>query len=257
MSKFILSKLRTVWLLCFVGISPFLSNGVYAAEHAVILTYHHVATDTPASTSINPQTFVEHLAYLDTNGYQVWPVQQIVEHLMAKKPVPEKVVGLTFDDAYASIFTTAAPLLKARNMPFTVFASTALIGDNAGTYMSWSQLRALYKDGVDIANHSHNHLHYPTLNLFEVKNQLDLAENTLREKVSSNSKLFAYPYGEFTQEVAKLISSNGWIGFGQHSGPIGFHSNFAALPRFPLGGNYSSIKQLKQRLNIFKKSHNK
>jgi hypothetical protein len=42
-----------------------------AANHAVVLLYHHVDSDTPASTSVTPADFKRHLDYLWDNNFFV------------------------------------------------------------------------------------------------------------------------------------------------------------------------------------------
>jgi hypothetical protein len=44
---------------------------VPAAEHAIILVYHHVSEDTPRSTSVTPGVFESHLDYLAEHDYEV------------------------------------------------------------------------------------------------------------------------------------------------------------------------------------------
>src|SRR5690606_28009254 len=112
-----------------------------AASHGVILQYHHVATDTPAITSVTPALFRQQMAFLRDNGFVVWPLPRpvepqprqgpdhkaivwplprLVEHLQADKAVPDGVVVITFDDAYRNIHDNAAPILREFGFPFTV-----------------------------------------------------------------------------------------------------------------------------------------
>ena len=57
-------------------------------------------------------------------------------------------------------------------------------------------------------------------------------------------RLYAYPYGEYTAALAEVVQAQDLIGFGQHSGAIGPKSDFGALPRFPIGGNYADLQRL-------------
>jgi biofilm PGA synthesis lipoprotein PgaB len=54
-----------------------------ADQHAVVLLYHHVSEDTPASTSISPGQFAKHLDYLDQEGFVVMSLPAMLDALYA------------------------------------------------------------------------------------------------------------------------------------------------------------------------------
>lgn len=228
-----------------------------SANHGVILTYHHVATDTPASTSIAPSQFAAQLEYLDAHGYRVMPLGELVTALKRGRSIPDNAVAITFDDAYQSVFTTARPLLKDRGWPYTVFVNTAAVDAGHAPYMSWDELRTLADEGVEIGNHSHSHAHLPARRQGEpeaawfarVRADIQQAQARITAELGRPATLFAYPYGEYTRALADLVTEIGMIGFGQHSGAVGYHSDFAALPRFPVGGVYTDLARLAERIN--------
>ncbi|MBT7336028.1 MAG: polysaccharide deacetylase family protein [Gammaproteobacteria bacterium] len=228
-----------------------------SADHGVILAYHHVSAETPASTSISPTHFAAHLDYLAQNDFNVWPLDKMVRHLQQGLAVPENTVALTFDDAYASVFNQVHPELTQRRWPYTVFVNTHAIDSKLQAYMTWEQLGQLAQAGVTIGNHSHSHSHLvrPTPNETQTQWQariiLDIrtAQQRIEAETGQVPTLFAYPYGEYTQTISQWVTDLGLIGFGQHSGAVGAGSDFSALPRFPLGGPYTSLSHLATRLN--------
>ena len=100
---------------------------VMAQPHAVIAQYHHVDDNTPASTSISPELFVQHMQYLQENNFNVLPLESVIETLRNKEALPEKTLVITFDDGYKSIYDTAFPILRQLNFP--AFVIDADIGD--------------------------------------------------------------------------------------------------------------------------------
>jgi hypothetical protein len=60
-----------------ISVMLFANSPSVAAQSAVILLYHHVAEDTPPSTSISPANFDAHLAYLRDNDFNVIALDRI------------------------------------------------------------------------------------------------------------------------------------------------------------------------------------
>ena len=138
---------------------------------AVILLYHNVSDKTPKSTSVNINTFKNHLNYLEENNFTVLPLETILYNLKEGKQIPEKSVAITFDDAYKSILTNAYSLLKEKNYPFTVFVNSQAIQKSYKNFLSWKELKMLKDNGATIANHSHSHLHLVRQKNNETKTQ--------------------------------------------------------------------------------------
>jgi peptidoglycan/xylan/chitin deacetylase (PgdA/CDA1 family) len=221
-----------------------------APPSAVVLEYHHVATDTPASTSITPDAFEAQMDYLADNGFEVRPLDQLVARLRAGKEVPDKAVALTFDDAYRSVHTEAFPRLQERGWPFTVFVSTGYIDQGYDGYADWDALREMADAGVTIANHSVNHPHLARPRQGEseadwrarARREITQAQDRLEREVGDVAKLFAYPFGEFSPPLQRIVSDLGFVGLGQQSGAFGPGSDFTALPRFPFSGSSPSLE---------------
>lgn len=226
------------------------------ALSAVILQYHHVSTTTPASTSISPELFETHLDFIRQNGYSVWPLPKIIDHLKSSQALPDKIVAITFDDAYDSIYSVAYPLLKQRNMPFTVFVATQPLQQKLVSFMTWAQLREMSKHGATIANHTHSHAHLVRKQRGEtedawqhrVSQEITSAESILKENLDEVPKLLAYPYGEFTTEIQKIVTELGYSAFGQQSGPVGPGMPLTELPRFPMTNRFGAMDQFRLKV---------
>jgi poly-beta-1,6-N-acetyl-D-glucosamine N-deacetylase len=219
-------------------------------SQAVILQYHHVSSTTPRSTSITADEFRMHMTFLRDNGFTVLPLPEILKGLKAGTPLPDKTAAITFDDAYVSVYTTAFPVLRELNWPFTVFIPSGLIGSNPRLYTTWEQLREMGKAGATLANHSVNHPYFletqpredATTRLARIEKEITDSEQKILAETGQSHKLHAYPYGEYDPTIEALIIKLGYIGLGQHSGPINASSSFTALPRFPFSGVYIPLK---------------
>jgi peptidoglycan/xylan/chitin deacetylase (PgdA/CDA1 family) len=222
-----------------------------ADDHAVVLVYHHVSEDTPALTSVTPAVFERHLDYLQQHGYTVWPLARILDHLGNGQEVPANTVAITFDDAYQSIYSEAFPRLRKRGWPFTLFVSSEAIDRGYGNYLDWRQLRELAEAGVELGNHSHSHAHLVRHLRGEsdrqweqrVRADIETAAERLRAQTGSVSRLFAYPYGEYSKVLKGIVDSLGYRGIAQQSGAVGTHSDMLAVPRFPMATGYADLKR--------------
>jgi peptidoglycan/xylan/chitin deacetylase (PgdA/CDA1 family) len=219
-----------------------------AANSGVILLYHHVDGDTPASTSITRREFADQLDYLEGEGFQIVPLNDLVEALRSGRPVAERSVAITFDDAYRTILSGALPELESRGLPFTIFVSTQVIDDAYGAYLSWDELRMLGEHGATIGNHSVSHTHL-------VRQMAGESDTAWRRRITAEIfeagirleaevgdyliPVMAYPYGEYTTDIKTIVGELGLTALAQHSGAIGPGSDFLALPRYP---NASDLK---------------
>lgn len=227
---------------------------VYAA---VVLQYHHVSDATPASTSVTPAVFGQHLDYLEAQKFTVVPLSQLVERLKRGEPLPDKTVAITFDDAYESVYSNAFPLLKKRNWPFTVFVNTESHDLRKTSFATWAQIKEMGEQGALIANHSTAHNHLLRLGKDETPEQwrkriggeiLD-AEQRIEKMTGQSHRLLAYPYGEYNSELKALVKELDFVAFGQHSGPLRDNDDLQALPRFPFGGTFGDPQDFATKVN--------
>lgn len=236
------------WMLSAL-LAVFIAPG-WAAEHCVVLQYHHVSDNTPGITSVTPQQFQNHLDYLYKEGFAVMRLSEVVERMAARQPLPENCVSLSIDDAYRSAYEEAWPRTRKYQFPLTVFVSTESVDRGLANFLTWEQMREMAADGVDFQNHSHSHDHLVRIRADEsvddweqrVALDLLLAQNRIIEELGATPSLFAYPYGEFNLSLQRLVRSMGLTGFGQQSGPAWADGNFAALPRFPMNALYARMR---------------
>lgn len=239
--------MRTVFICLVLAIIS--STIAYAGDSGVITLYHHVATDTPPSTSISPQDFRKHLDYLRDNGFSVIALNSMLDAIASGTELPEKAVAITFDDGYISIYDTAFPMLKEYGFPFTLFLSTGPINNNQRNYMTWDQIKEMSDAGVIIANHMVEHPYMLDRSAGESEQdwiermRLELleAESDILEHTGQSHKYLAYPYGEFNKAIKDMVSAMGFIGLAQNSGAVNKSTDFLAIPRYPLASIYADL----------------
>jgi len=139
-----------------------------------VICYHEVRDDVrdyPDSFAADASGIVAQFAWLQANGYNPVSLEAIVQSRAGGKPLPDKAVLLSFDDAYDSFYTRVFPLLREFRFPAVLGVvgkwidepNTARItyGEKANvrnaTFPSWAQLREIAASGlVEIASHSYD-----------------------------------------------------------------------------------------------------
>jgi peptidoglycan/xylan/chitin deacetylase (PgdA/CDA1 family) len=223
-----------------------------AADHAVILQYHHVSATTPASTSVTPDQFAAQLARLDAAGFRVASLPDVLDALRRGEQVPDSTVCLTADDGYRNLREHALPLLRARGWPMTVFVCTEQVDQGHPLHLDWDDLRALRDEGWTIASHGATHDHLVRRRDGEdeaawrarVTQEIAGSVARLREELGHAPDLFAYPYGEYDPALCAVVRELGLVGIGQHSGAAWSEGDFTTVPRFPASGDYADPDDL-------------
>lgn len=226
------------------------------AQAAVMLIYHHVASDTPRVSSVTADELRGHLQYFKDNQFQVIGLDVLIQHLQQNTAIPQNAVVITFDDSYENNFTTAHPILREFGYPYTIFISPGSIDKGDGPLLNWQQVKQMSDEGVLVANHAmwHEHMARPEPGeteqqwLERMKQSILAAEEKIEQVTGQRHQWLAYPYGEYSAALEQLVNELGFIGIGQHSGAIGADSVLTRLPRFPAAGRYADLKDLAQKL---------
>jgi peptidoglycan/xylan/chitin deacetylase (PgdA/CDA1 family) len=141
----------------------FVFGGSVGDDVLPIFHFHDVSRD-----DLEPK-----LRYLAANGYRAVTSDDIAAFVAARGPARRQLVGLCFDDAWASLWSVAAPLLKRYGLTAIAYAIPARIDDADGCrpqgvdgpapakgspFVTWPELRTLHASGVvDVQCHTYSH----------------------------------------------------------------------------------------------------
>ena len=245
------------WCLLLLFLLLLVPAAALSADHATAFIYHRFGDHRYPSTNTSLADFRAHLETLRRGDYAVLPLGEIVARLRDGRPLPERCVALTVDDAFRSFLSGAVPLLREFGYPATLFVNTGEVG--GPDYLSWAELRQLAASGIEIGNHSAAHGYLLDRMRGEdavrwrtrVKAEISEAQEALQTHLGIKAGLFAYPYGEYSRELMDVVRESGFVGaVGQQSGPLGRGQDLLALPRFPAGGSYGSLHEFRDRLRF-------
>jgi peptidoglycan/xylan/chitin deacetylase (PgdA/CDA1 family) len=178
-----------------------------------ILTYHSV-DPSGSPISIDAGVFRRQVTWLASGRVQVVNLAQLL-----RLSDETCAVALTFDDGFANFATEAAPLLRDRGLPATLFVVTDHVGrDNrwrgggdAGVpalpLLDWDALGRLHEAGVTIGAHTRTHPRLTRLDRPMLEAELAGAAAEIERRLGERPETLAYPYGDVDNQVARAAAA--------------------------------------------------
>jgi peptidoglycan/xylan/chitin deacetylase (PgdA/CDA1 family) len=129
-----------------------------------------------------------------------------------KKPLPEKLIVLTFDDATASQYAYVAPLLNSYGFGATFFICEfpPNFGDT-NKYMNWEQIKEIETMGFEIANHTKSHRQITKLSKEEFTHELNYIEQKCDSMDIAHPTTFAYPGYGINEKSIEILREKGYV----------------------------------------------
>jgi len=202
-----------------------------------ILVYHKI-TDMKqgldAQWNVPPSMFADHMAYLDSEKFNVLSLSDFYSILRRRREMPPKPVVLTFDDGYASVYRHAYPVLKAFGFPATVFIAVDYVEKRRFFWwdrrvlerlpelheslrmLSWSEILEMQSSGiVSFGSHTMTHPHLGTLPAEKIEYELATSKAVLEKRLERPVAFFAYPggiprYGDLSRETQQILIRCGY-----------------------------------------------
>lgn len=104
------------------------------------------------------------------------------------------MISVTLDDAWASQFTNALPILNKYGVPATMYVHSDAV--NAPGNMSQAEIQAFADRGDEIASHTVSHTDLTTLTPAQLDTELAQSKAALKEMFGPNAAVdFASPFG--------------------------------------------------------------
>lgn len=194
-----------------------------ATRDALVLCYHAISPGWDAALSVTPAAFERQIAHLLSRGWQ-----PTTFHDAVTGETPGKVLAITFDDAFASVWHYARPILLRQGAPATVFVPTAYIdaaasldwpevahwklsgrGDELRA-MTWEDLRGLSASGWEIGSHTCTHPWLTQLGEDALRRELSVSRARCSEEVGVPCRTIAYPFGAVDQRVIREAAAAGY-----------------------------------------------
>ena len=202
---------------------------------ARVLMYHAFGWSSERRPAVTPDSFKVQLEWLRDHPVAVVRVSQLVEFLTGHRRLPAQVAVITIDDAEASAYSVAFPLLKRFGFPFALAAPTETVEHHIrhGAF-SWQQLREMLSSGLcEVISHGHTHRNLVMLRDPQAARELSVPRRLFEQHAGVVPETLAFPLGGYSSHVQDLARQTGYrAAFTAQGGPVTDRTPLFAIPRY-------------------------
>lgn len=159
--------------------------------------------------TVSPAALEQQVAYLTSHGYHTIYFADLVAYFDQGRPLPDKPVILTFDDAWQEQYTLAYPILRKYGVVATFFPPINWI-DHSRLTLTWAEIEEMDRHGMEFGSHTVNHHLLSKQTPAQIKAQLQDSKAALEKHVTKPVVALAYPGGDFNPTVIKLATQAGY-----------------------------------------------
>lgn len=161
---------------------------------------------------ITPELLDQQLSYMESHGYHAVLPRDLHAFWRGAIPsLPENPVILSFDDGWQNQYAYALPVLEKHKMKAVFYIFNNPIDHKKPQWMSWEEIIALDKAGMEIGGHSFTH---PVLTTITSEGRLDHeiadAKKIIEEHLGHSILSFAYPFGANNETVEIAVARAGY-----------------------------------------------
>jgi peptidoglycan/xylan/chitin deacetylase (PgdA/CDA1 family) len=228
------------------------------AGRVVVPCYHAVSEKWDADLSVTPARLEAQLQGFMRRGYRAARFSDAL-----RRPSGPRVVALTFDDAFRSVYEIAFPMMRRLGLVGTVFVPTAWPGRDdpmewpgidhwqGGPHehelrcMSWEELHELQDAGWEIGAHTHTHPHLTQVDDATLADELRRSREICEARMGACESL-AYPYGDHDERVMAAARDAGY----SYAATLSASIPVPTALRWPRVGIYHGDRHWRWRLKL-------
>jgi peptidoglycan/xylan/chitin deacetylase (PgdA/CDA1 family) len=179
-----------------------------------VLMYHRIIPFAEAGNSLRglvvpPETFSAQLDALQAAGWHTITMATLGANLQAGTPPPVKTFVITIDDGYDDGYAYALPALVAHGFTATYYVIPGRF-DMTGI-LSTAHVRALSAAGMEIGDHTLDHVALGYRNLADITHEVDAGASRIAQVTGLWPASFAYPFGSWSRLAASGVAACGQL----------------------------------------------
>jgi len=214
--------------------------------NGIPVIYYHSIDEEATPMSINQNKFHDQMTYLYNNGYNTIQLQEIP---FCIEPVPQKTIGICFDDGFASVYEIAMPILRKYTYSATVFITTDFIGkriiwpnySKPQRMLDKYEINYLSNNGFEIGAHGTSHNSLTKISLEKQKSEIELSKQELEKITKKTLSSFCYPNGQYNRLITKIVKNVGYsTAWTINEGYVSNKCDLYTLPRLHINSTTSS-----------------
>ncbi len=182
-----------------------------------ILAYH-VINERPADSTALPALYVSadefssQMAGLKANGWHAVTFDQLEANWTRGASLgPGKPLVITFDNGYASQYSSALPVLKGLGWVGVEDLQLSGLPPSEGG-LTDAQIRGLLAAGWELDTQGITHADLTTLDTAHLTKEVASARQTLHSRYGVPVDWFSYPSGDYNATVIAAVRAAGYIG---------------------------------------------
>ena len=154
-----------------------------------ILMYHRIGVPSPGAPSmtrrltVHPADFARQMRWLKRNGYRTVTQRELFEALFRGRRLGRKPIVITFDDGYSDVLHRASPVLVRFGMRATAYVISGRTTNGDRVFLTWRQLHALERRGIEIGSHTVTHADLTSLSDREALRELVQSRRALERRL--------------------------------------------------------------------------
>ena len=232
--------MKKIILVLSISIILLLIVYLFIPSKVAVLGYHSIIENrTPLSEAeLDINKFEKQIKFLKKAGFKSLTLDEMECYMNKECKIGKKSVLITFDDGYLDNYKLAFPILKKYNFHAVIFLIGSRVENGNKTYFNKKYIEKTKEKypNIEFASHSYNlHDNHTGIN----GNYDEYIKDIKKQKKIIDTKYYAYPYGEYNDEMVKALKDSGYelafgYGYNVKFKKANFKDNKYAIPRLAI-----------------------
>jgi peptidoglycan/xylan/chitin deacetylase (PgdA/CDA1 family) len=191
-----------------------------------VLCYHKVERRRELGvTRVSPRRFAEQIDALARAGWRGMSLDDFAATVRGERPLGDRELLLTFDDAYRGLRDHAFPVVRAAGFSAVCFVITdyagrlnrwdVAYGGRRFAHLAWRDMERWSAAGIAFESHTATHPRLSWVDDRAIADEMWRSRHAIERALGTRPTAIAYPFGAAAHRVTAAAANAGYaIGFG-------------------------------------------